>query len=642
MTNNKDNPMKYLFSLLFISVLSLQVGAQKSNPAIAVDKINPLLLLNQPNQVVRQATTTFRVNNLKSGELHVRQIITILNSQSDANQLYLTYDQDSRIKNLDALLYDEQGNLIRKIEKEEYKDNARVDGFSLYQDNRIKYVEISHSSYPYTIVWEYTKELKGIDYALFPDWHPQSYGEAVEKSSFSITVNDDQKLLTKALNLEVQPNISSEGKNTTSTWEVENLIAIHAEKASPSSYYILPKLLTASSKFQIDSYEGSMSSWEDYGLFMKDLFETRDQLPKEVIMEVQTLTAKATSNQEKIDLLYGYLKDKMRYVSVQLGIGGWQPFSAAYVAENNYGDCKALSNYMMSLLKVVGIKSYPVLIANGDLYYEITEDFTTFAFNHMILYVPEEDIWLECTSSNYPVNYIGSGNYNRKVVLVTEKGGKVVRTPTQTKADNKETIHAKIKIEADGSAKVQYRSMLAGKQHELFRYISSSLSEEDQKEWILKRLDIPNFNLDNFSIKAEGTIPCAEYDYSGASSKYTSTSGSRMFIPINKISAYLGVPDKDDNRVHQIVTKQDYQEELNIEIELPETWVPESVPAAEKTIETPFGSYLMTCERDGNRILIKRHIQFNRYTGDAESYADYRKFYRSVNRAEKSQVVVRL
>ena len=59
------------------------------------------------------------------------------------------------------------------------------------------------------------------------------------------------------------------------------------------------------------------------------------------------------------------MQNNTRYISIQLGIGGWRPFEAAYVASKGYGDCKALSNYMYSLLKEAGILSYYTLVKAG-------------------------------------------------------------------------------------------------------------------------------------------------------------------------------------------------------------------------------------------------------------------------------------
>src|SRR5690606_36041786 len=101
------------------------------------------------------------------------------------------------------------------------------------------------------------------------------------------------------------------------------------------------------------------------------------------------------------------------------------------VAVNNYGDCKALSNYMKALLKEAQIPSQLVIVKAGKNK-DLWADFSAIGqANHMILCVPmvKDTVWLECTSQRNPYNYLGSFTGDRNVILVSDEGGKVVKTP---------------------------------------------------------------------------------------------------------------------------------------------------------------------------------------------------------------------
>ncbi|HEY4148413.1 MAG TPA: transglutaminase-like domain-containing protein [Chitinophagaceae bacterium] len=91
----------------------------------------------------------------------------------------------------------------------------------------------------------------------------------------------------------------------------------------------------------------------------------RDQLPDEAKKKIHALTDSLHNEREKINAVYRFLQQNTHYVSIQLGIGGWQPFDAAYVYNKRYGDCKALSNYMVAMLREIGISGNSVLIRGG-------------------------------------------------------------------------------------------------------------------------------------------------------------------------------------------------------------------------------------------------------------------------------------
>jgi transglutaminase-like putative cysteine protease len=131
-----------------------------------------------------------------------------------------------------------------------------------------------------------------------------------------------------------------------------------------------------------------MMSWKDFGKFVYSLKVGRDQLPDNIKQTVHQLADGLTDPKQKISRLYEYMQKNTRYVGIQLGIGGWQPFDAKYVATNGYGDCKALVNYMYSLLKEAGINSYYTLVRAGKYANYITTEFPSQQFNHVILCVP--------------------------------------------------------------------------------------------------------------------------------------------------------------------------------------------------------------------------------------------------------------
>ena len=88
------------------------------------------------------------------------------------------------------------------------------------------------------------------------------------------------------------------------------------------------------------------------------LIAHRGEIPETTKQKILTLVKGVNDPIEKARLIYDFVQKKTRYISVQVGIGGWMPMLANDVDRLSYGDCKALTNYTKSLLDIAGVESY--------------------------------------------------------------------------------------------------------------------------------------------------------------------------------------------------------------------------------------------------------------------------------------------
>lgn len=631
--------MKKLIGLTLVLCFGFGIStsqAQSFYPALTISKD----LSENANSVIRNEVNVFKVKSTSEGSFYFRQVVTILNEKDHANIFYVPYDKDSKVTQIKATLYDALGTKVRKIKPTEIQDRSLIADFSVYQDDRFKYLEIKHSSYPYTIEFEYEMNLKGMLFVTYQDWMIQSYGQSVEKSSFVIELSKKQQFSYKALNFAGEPTLGERNGRDIYSWNVSNLTAIEKEPYGPKSTDVLPALYLSPDAFSVDNYAGSMKSWQQFGEFMNQLLEGQDELPADMKTEVNNITASAGSDKEKIDRLYSYMQENMRYVSVQLGVGGWQPFSAEYVSTKKYGDCKALSNFMMAMLKEVGIESYPVLIRSGDLNYEVEEDFTTPSFNHMVLHVPSEDYWLECTSNNYPPNYLGSSNENRNVMLVTPEGGKLVKTPIFKAEDNQENHKAVILLKQDGSAEVAVDIYSLGSPHEIYRYAKYQLSQEEKEKWLARSSKLPSFSTKSFSILSSKEVPEAKVSYELSVSRYAAKAGKRLFVPLNLVNGWDDIPSTVEERKNNIYLKEAIWNRDEIILDIPAGYQVESIPVAAKRIEGGPGYYEMKVEKRGGQLVLSRELKLEEGVFPADEYNEIRTFYKEVAKLDAMKIVL--
>ncbi len=150
---------KYLVMLL--AVVSLSASAE--DPKYPVSAI-PEELKADANAVIREEEESFIINSKSSATHRVHLVITILNAQgSDYAKKVIDYSKLKKVSYFKSYVYDAYGKQISKTKASEIYDQAAYDG-NLFSDVRLKAVNLSQGSYPYTVVFDYEIEFKFLFY----------------------------------------------------------------------------------------------------------------------------------------------------------------------------------------------------------------------------------------------------------------------------------------------------------------------------------------------------------------------------------------------------------------------------------------------------------------------------------------------
>jgi len=622
---------------LIITLLFSTLTFAENKPEYAITNI-PAELLPDAKAVIRQASIDFEVKSLKSATKSVRMVVTRLTDEAPYESLVVPYDAYSKAGKIRAWLYDAMGNEIRKIDKDEVQDFSAVSGFSIYEDDRAKYIDLSYGTYPYTIEYEY--EVSYNEIMAYPNWSIQQFHTAVENSAYTIRLPQGMSYHSKAFQVDIQPVHTIVDGTQIDIWTATKIKAVEREPMLARPQEALAGVWIAPAQFEVKNYIGSMSSWQEFGAFMYRLNAERDILSPMMQAKVQEMTTDLTTDVEKIEILYRFLQDNMRYVSVQLGIGGWQTFDAEYVESNKYGDCKALTNFMKAMLKTAGIEAYPALIRNGKTPYELTEEFALPSFNHVILYVPSEEIWLECTSNSYPPNYIGASNANHPVLLVTEKGGQLARTPTISLEENLQESHTRIQLLADGKANLKDEVQLTGALHDIYRAVAKQLSEEEMRKWFLENSSLPMCTIEKLTIGVSDEKPAAQLDYQLQMPRFASRAGKRLFVPINVVNALTSIPPAVEERNFPAYITTGRIEVDTVNIELPKGMQVESMPGEVLSIETDFGTYQASMEQQRQQVIYTRKLELQSGEIPPDQYEELRSFFKQIAKADATKMVL--
>lgn len=623
--------------LVFAGASALVHAADPKYPVTAI----PADLKTNVNVVIREDHMVYSILDKNRCSYKVHQVYTILNPKGkDYAVQVIGYDKHSKIKSLSGTVYDKNGKQIKRLKNSEIYDQSAYDG-SLFSDNRLKAVDLTQGSYPYTVEFEYEVDFKYLfaipSFVLVP-------GEevAVQRSSYTLRFAPGLEPRYKTHNTNTEPtrSIAADGLHTIS-WSFENVKPIKFEPFS-DPLEVLTRISAAPTTFQFDAYAGDMSSWQNFGKWIAQLNASRRDLPESTRQKVLELTEGLSSTAEKVKVLYEFLQSKTRYVSIQLGIGGYQPFPASVVDQNGYGDCKALSNYMVAMLETAGINAHYTLIDAGTRARPLDETFPATQFNHVVVMVPLENdtIWLECTSQTNPFGYQGTFTGDRKALIITNDGAEVVRTTSYSAEDNMRTRTGDVFVDINGNAKTSVKTLFKGLRYEQgnLHFILNGNFDE-QKKWVQSNTGIPSFDIVNFSMKNhKDRIPVAEVDLELQLRNYASANGKRIFLTPNLMSRMTYIPEKVDVRKTNVVRKYPQTDVDTIRFHLPEEIYPEFLPEPVR-ISSRFGEYEAAFEVNQGSLVYTRRMTVNKGVFPPETYTEMIDFYKSVNKADNVKLV---
>jgi hypothetical protein len=422
------------------------------------------------------------------------------------------------------------------------------------------------------------------------------------------------------------------------TWQETNIMTEQDHDLLPHYKYYEKILQLSPNDFIEGGYKGSLASWEDLGLWINSLNMDRDQIPDLSKQKILDLIKDAKTDREKVKILYKYMQSKTRYIFISLGIGGYQPFPAEYVETKGYGDCKALSNYMQSLLKLAKIKSYYTLIYAGRAEDDILIDFPSSQFNHAILCVPleKDTVWLECTSQTQPFNFLGSFTDDRHALLITENGGKLVKTPRYPKKINTQIRNAFIEIDAEGNAKGNLKTVFNGLQYENREGIREK-SDKDQNDFLKTVYPISGMIIKSKEfIENKDEIPSIIEKLDFNLPMFASISSKRMFVKLNQFSQTLSVPKNEERKI-PFQLRSEFIDIDTVQIKVPEDYSVESIPKS-IDINTKFGQYSFSVMQNGNIYTCIRKYASEKGTFDASDYKAYYEYKKQISNADKAKL----
>jgi transglutaminase-like putative cysteine protease len=209
---------------------------------------------------------------------------------------------------------------------------------------------------------------------------------------------------------------------------------------------------------------GPEGGWRQVGAWYTELLAAVPRQAVPVRALARELTAGLETPRERLETLLAFLRRKVRYVAVEVGIGGYRPSPPEEVLGRKWGDCKDKSLLLIDLLHEVGIPAYPVLILADDDRRLDVEFPSPGQFNHVIAAVPSAAVDFgvdDPVGDGYffvdPTQELGTGGWlhpadqDQDVLVVRDGTGALARTPVRPGLERRK-LQVTLRVTPEGAA----------------------------------------------------------------------------------------------------------------------------------------------------------------------------------------------
>lgn len=631
--------MPYFKSMLILW-LTLLVSLPAAAQTWSVSSIPEDIARGAP-AVVRFSETVFDYVSPTLTRERNTLVVTVLTHEGEDLAVFQEYTDNFRsFSGFSGEIYDRVGKQLRKIKKSElaYSDYSQN---HLAIDMRTHYCTASLPNPPYTVKYEWEITTKNGVWA-FPAFSPRpALYAGVEKAVYRLEIPVGTDFHTRAYNTDITPRKESAGNKDIYVWSVENLAPVIREPFMKPSYQIRPTVFFSPDYFIYDGVAGSMKDWQSYAEWQWELLDRSSEMPDGLKAQVAELTRDAADDMEKIRILYDYLGRTTRYVSIQIGIGGFQPMSIAEVYKNKYGDCKALTNYMRIMLRECGIESHYVEIGMGRR--SIPRDFANPAMsNHAILMVPAgvDTLWVECTNPELPLGYRHNSIVGQNALVYKNGTAEVITVPRYEDHRNLSERRADVVMRADGSATAHVATVERMNRFEDCWSFGRKNAVE-RLNTLRGQVNMPLAVISNPSYREiKESEPAIEIEYDLESGQFGSRTGDRLFVNVMSFRKPMSIRFGRTRR-NDICVQEGYCDRDITRITLPAEELQIEVRPKDVALESKYGSYSIQTLISEGVIEIERNLLLRTGTYDKEEFAGFKEFIETVSGYDSGKLVLK-
>ena len=652
-------------ALFFLLCVVIMAGAPRALAGDAPPWMHALVNAPLPHYdektdaVLLYSETNLTVISADKIKTHVREAYKILRPEGrEYGTVFVYFNSHRKVTSIHGWCIPAQGKDF------EVKDAAEVappnvPGGELVMDVKAKVLQIPAPAPGNIIGYEY--EVEEQPFVLQDTWYLQQT-TPVRQSLYSVQLPPGWEYKASWLNHpETKPATAT---NNQWNWAVSDVEGIRKEDEMPPMRGVEAQM-TVSFFPPGGAVLNEFTTWQGMGAWYLNLTSGRRDASPEIKQQVAALTASARTPLEKMQVIAQFVQRDIRYVGIELGIGGWQPHPATDVFSHRYGDCKDKATLTAAMLNEVGVQSYYVVINSKRGSVGADAPARVDGFNHVILALKlppgltdpsliatVQDpklgklLFFDPTNELTPFGQIGGYLQSNYGLLVSPDGSELVELPQQPAASNSVQRTGKLTLDASGKLQGDVKEIRLGdramSERSVLRSTAKSTDQIKPIESVLAN------SLSTFRITKASVVNLQLMDqpfgfnYSFESENYAKNAGGLLLVR-PRVLGTKSEPllETKEPRKFSIEFPAPVRDTDTFEIALPAGYEVDDLPPPVDA-DYSFASYHSKTEATGTAIRYTRTFEVKELSVPVSKADELKTFYRIIATDERNTAVLKL
>jgi hypothetical protein len=568
------------------------------------------------------------------------------------------FDTESKINNMHGWCIPSQGKDYEVKEKDAIETALLgVQNGELMTDLKSKILTIPASDPGNIVGYEIEQELR--PYVLQDFWAFQEVNVPVREAHYSLTLPAGWEYKAFWLNHAELPPSGGSGQWQ---WVVNDVPAIKPEGGMPP--------LQSVAGFMVISLFGNASGrtngfedWRAMGKWESTLASGRRDASPELKKKTAEITANATSTLAKMRALAEFMQKDIRYVAIQLGIGGWQPHPASEIFLHKYGDCKDKATLLSAMLNEIGVESY-YLDINTERGTITPATPATRWFDHVVLAIRLPNdlndpslhmvishpklgrlLIFDPTDEFTPFGHLRGELQESFALLVTPEGGELIKVPQLPAGLNGLMRTAKVALAPNGTLSGDFVEQRNGDYGTQQRAALKSVTKDADRVKFIETLISHSVSTFQITKAAYSNLNQLDqpfgYQYSLVAQNYAKTAGNLLLVRPRILGSNASdFLEKKEPRIYPVEFDGPVKNMEMIEITMPPGYEVDDLPPAVNA-DYSFASYHSKTEVSGNTLKYTRTFEVKELSVPLSKVDDLKKLYRIIAGDERSTAVLK-